>query len=112
MLIGAGQLVEQGSLAAVLVSCQCEGKKLSFRKGMLICLFVVFASFSKSRMRNGFGTLVSLWSFRTSDVFDFNFGCICKAQGQLVAVDPYFNRITHRCIFHHCHICHGNDSHI
>ena len=48
MLIGACKLVKERGLSTVLVSCQCKGKEFSLRKWILICLYMIFATFSKS----------------------------------------------------------------
>ena len=53
MLAGAGKLIKQSCLSAVLVSCQCKGKHFTVRKGIFRFLKMKFSAFSQSRMRDG-----------------------------------------------------------
>ena len=50
MLVGAGELVEQGRLAAVLVARQRKGQGLALRQGMLALFGVVASAFAQARM--------------------------------------------------------------
>ena len=50
MLIGACKLIEQSSLAAILVSGKRKGQCFSFGNGVFISLNVILAPFSKTRM--------------------------------------------------------------
>ena len=79
---------------------------------MLICFFMIFTSLAQTWMRNRPDTASSFLFFFIPYIINLNLGSICKTQSQLIAMYPDFNRVTHRCIFYHGHVRHGNDSHI
>ena len=88
MLIGAGQLIKQGGLAAVLVAHKRKGKYFTVRKGIFLLFCVVFSAFSVSGM-GGFRDLYFfLFFFRSAvDFFYLDFFRIIKPDGQFVSVE-------------------------
>ena len=112
MLIRSRQLVEQRSLAAVLVSCQCKGQQLSFRQWMLLCLIVVLSALSKAGMRNCFRIRLLFFFYSVPHLINGNPSGIGEAECQFIAVNPHFHRVSHRCILYHRHFRPRNDSHI
>ena len=116
MLVGTGQLVEQGGLAAVLISCQSEGNGLSCRKGIFARLHMVDAAFSQARVVGFLGAsgmfLCCLFSMYVFDFFDLDLFGIGKPQRQLIAVDSELHGISHGCQLHQFDFCAGNHAHI
>ena len=124
MLVGAGELVEERRLAAVLVACQREGEHGAFRQGILVLLLVVAAAFAEARVlqeirqRGDFfpavvGFLFSV-AFRRPDAVrvDTYLRGIRDSHREGVAVDHQFHRIPHRGIFGEGHLRSGDDSHV
>ena len=113
VLIGTGQLVEQGRLAAVLVSDQRKGQDCSVGKRIFRRSVVISSLFSQSGMffpgeRTGMLVLVAA----LGDLFNFDHRCIRQTQSQLVAVDLQFQRIIQRSAFYKSDLRSGNDSHV
>ena len=95
MLVGAGKLVEQGGLSAVLIACQRKGQQRSLRKG-IFCLFkMILSTFAETRMIDSFPFYFGLLFFRVPDIFNLDFLRVCLPQGQLVTVDPKLHGIAH-----------------
>ena len=112
MLIGTGQLVEQGGLSAVLIACQRKGQQRSLRKG-IFCLFkMILSTFAETRMIDSFPFYFGLLFFRVPDIFNLDFLCVRQTQGQLIAVNPKLHGISHGGQLHHGHLALGNQSHI
>ena len=87
VLVGTGELVEQGSLAAVLVARQRKGQGLILRQGMLPLLGVVLAALAKTRVLHHFSIHRGV---HRRGLFGGGHGDLCRVvqtQGQLIAVD-------------------------
>ena len=112
VLVGAGELVEQGGLAAVLVARQRKGQGLILRQGMLALLGVVLAALAKTRVLHHF--------FRHRGVhrrglFGGGHGDLCRVvqtQGQLIAVDAQLHGVTHGRQLYQRDLCPGDQTHI
>ena len=112
MLIGTGQLVEQGGLSAVLIACQREGQNFPLRKRMLRLLKMVFSALAETRVRAQLTLYPGLLFFRVTDIFNLDFLCVRQTQGQLIAVNPKLHGISHGRQLHHGHLALGNQPHI
>ena len=103
MLVGAGELVEQGGLAAVLVARQRKGDGCA--RGQRVCGTAPFCGrFAKARVGDGLHrtqvVLVVMFSFHLfggAGVHALNVDafCILQAQGQLVAPQLQFDGVAH-----------------
>ena len=116
MLVGAGKLIEKCCFATVLVASQCKGKQGILRQRIFIIFIMEPSTFTKTGVRHH---LFVKGRIRRPgrvngipDRIDFYFFCVGKPQGKLIAVDPYFYRITHRCIFYHGDIRFRDNSHV
>ena len=113
MLIGAGQLVEEGCFAAVLIADQSKGKQRSLRKRLPVFLMMIFAVLAKTGVS---GRTDFLYARMLVGAFPdrrhFNFTGVCKAQSQLVAMDLQLHGIAHGGKFHHGCFGSGDDAHI
>ncbi len=101
MLPGAGQLIEQGSLAAVLIAYQCEGQLCPFRQRVAAAFGMKPSFLSKTGMQRLLRGLL----FRTylcSDRLYLNLRGIGQSESKLIAVDPKLNGITHGSKFYDC----------
>ena len=112
MLIRAGQLVEQCRLSAILISCQCKCQCCSIRQWIFICFFMIFSTFSKSRMINLLFRNLILNLNLITDICNLYLFRICKPECQFITMDTKFHRITHWRVFYHGNVCPRNKSHI
>ena len=112
MLVGAGQLIEQRSLAAVLIAGEGKGQRGAFGQGIFGLLFVETAALAQTGMRHGRAPFRRRQWNRVADVFDLDLFCVRQAQRELVAVDAQFHRVAHRSKLDHRHIAVGNKTHI
>ena len=113
MLVGAGQLVEQGCLAAVLVSDQGKGQKRVIRERVPICLMVVLSILSKSRVireRDFLHPLVLIGALL--DQFHADLLGIRQAQGQLIAVHLDLHGVAHRGKLDDRELCPRDHAHV
>ena len=112
MLVGAGELVEQGSLAAVLVARQRKGQGLILRQGMLPLLGVVLAALAKTRVLHHFSIHRGV---HRRGLFGGAHGDLCRVvqtQGQLIAVDAQLHRVAHGRQLYQRDLCSGDQTHI
>ena len=113
MLIGAGQLVEKGGLAAVLVAGQGKGEGRAVGQRILVGLDVVFAVFTQTGMGAVAAQGVACGGRRMGlDGPDADLGGVGQAQGQLVAVDAQFHGIAHGRVFDQRDLGAGDDPHV
>ena len=113
MLIGAGQLIEQRRLAAVLVSHECKGENRSLRKRCPVSLAMIFSVLAESRVicvLDGLDSLVLIASF--FDEIDPDLLRIGKPQRQLISMNLQLHRVAHRRKFHHRELCSRDDAHV
>ena len=116
MLIGASELIEQRSLAAVLVAHEGESQDTVLWKRVLMFLDMVFAAFAETGMnhwkRTGLvsGTLVR--SLVGIGGGDFDQGGLRLAQRKAVSVYQQFHGVPERSILHKLHLLSGNHSHV
>ena len=114
MLIGPGQLVEQGGFTAVLVSRQGENDMLFRRLPISVS---ASALFTDSRVGNVLAGLNGFQYFPSAagvlvHVGDINLRRIRQPQGQRVAGYHQFHRIAHGCVLNQGDFNSGNQSHI
>ena len=112
VLVGAGELVEQGSLAAVLVARQRKGQGLILRQGMLPLLGVVLAALAKTRVLHH---LFRHRGVHRRGLFGGGHGDLCRVvqtQGQLIAVDAQLHGVAHGCQLYQRDLRPGDQTHI
>ena len=112
VLVGAGELVEQGSLAAVLVARQRKGQGLILRQGMLPLLGVVLAALAKTRVLHH---LLRHRGVHRRGLFGGGHGDLCRVvqtQGQLIAVDAQLHGVAHGCQLYQRDLRPGDQTHI
>ena len=112
MLVGAGQLVEQRGLAAVLVAGEGEGQRRALGEGMLGFLLMEAAALAQTGVRNGRAPLGRRQGNSVADVLDFDFLRVRKTQRQLVAVNAQLHRVAHRRELDHGHVAVGDKTHV
>ena len=98
MLVGAGKLVEQGGLSAVLVARQCKGEGRAVRQRILPLFGVVAAALAQAGVLYHF--LFRAGSGHHPDGFcrgNVDPGRVIQPEGQGVAVDLQLHRVTHGC---------------
>ena len=113
VLVGTGELVEEGRLAAILVAGKGKGEGGSLGKRMFACFDMVASALAQTgmlhgRMRRRAGGL----AFYGAGIADFNPLRVVHAQGQLIAVDAEFDGVAHRGEFDERNLCAGDDTHI
>ena len=114
VLVGAGELVEQGGLAAVLVARQCKGQGLAVGQGTLALFGVVAAAFAQARVlhhllrRAGLGGQRAPWGWRRPSI------CAASSSRRVsaVAVDLQLHGVAHGRKLHQRHLFPGNQPHI
>ena len=113
MLIGAGELVEQGGLAAVLVARQCKGQGRALRHRVFPFLGVVAPALAETRMLHHFAFPPGMSGGRgTRRRGDCDPGRIVQTQRQLVPMDLQFHRVAHGRKFHQRDPLAGDQPHI
>ena len=112
VLVRAGQLIEQRSLAAVLIAGEGKGQCSAFGQGIFGLLFVKAAALAQTGMRHRRAPFRRRQRNRVADVFDLDLFCVRQAQRELVAVDAQLHRVAHRSELDHRHIAVGNKTHI
>ncbi|CDD53729.1 putative uncharacterized protein [Ruminococcus sp. CAG:379] len=113
MLIGAGQPVKQGGLAAVLVSHQGKGQHLFLRQGAFSCLGVILAPLSQARVGNIPQAPLGYSGCRGSgDLLHEDLLRIRQPQGQLIPMYPQLQRISHGRKLDQCHLRIRDQTHI
>ena len=116
VLIGAGELVEQGGFAAILVAGKGKGEHGALGQGVLGLAVVLPAHLAIARVildcRSGVIMAVLDAGITVGAQLHFNLGCIVLAQGQAVAMQHKLYGIAHGGIFHQCHFHAGYHSHV
>ena len=120
VLVGTGQLVEQGGLSAVLVSDQGEFEQRTLGKRALVGLVVIFASLAKSRvgMRGvrlrhaGRRTGIGFNQCPFIQPFNFDPGSVRLAQGEGEPPHQQFHRVAQRRQLGQFHHTAGNHAHV
>ena len=96
MLIGTGQLVEQGRLAAVLVSDQSKCKQRIIRKRITGPLGMKTAFFSETGVLGFPGTAFhALRCGKRVERLDLNPCGIIQPQRQFISVNAKLHRVSH-----------------
>ena len=113
MLPCAGELVEKGGLAAVLVAHQCEGQRGTLRQEITAALGVEFAFFPEPRMRVIL-FLFAAFFFAAAGLqrFDLDAVRFRQAQGEFVAVKAHFHGVAHGSVFHDFDFRSGYQPHV
>ena len=116
MLVGAGELVEQGGLSAVLVACQGKGQLGSLGQGILIRLYMVFAPLAQAGVGPGFGMRhwlaglpYPLPGFRGTDLDLLR---VRQPEGQLISVDAQLHGVAHGGVFNEGDLRAGDHAHV
>ena len=113
VLLGAGELVEQGGLAAVLVAHQRVGQDGAIRQGMLPRLAVVLAAFAQTGVIRVAGAVYAdMAAAALSDGLDLDLIGLRQTQGQFVAMYLHLHRVAHGGQLHHRYLRAGDHAHI
>ena len=113
MLVGAGELVEQGRLAAVLVARQRKGQGLALRQGMLALFGVVASAFAQTRMLHHLVLPPGGCSGgRGRGRGDLDLRCVVQTQGQFIAVDLQLHGVAHGRKLHQRDLFAGDQPHV
>ena len=113
VLVGAGELVEEGRLAAVLVARQCKGKGRAVGQRVLALFGVVASAFAEARVLHRLFTFcLRLFCRRGFGQSDPDAGGIVQPEGQLVAVDAQLHRVAHGGKFDQRDLLTGDQPHI
>ena len=112
MLVGAGELIEQGGLAAVLVAGQRKGQCPVFRQGVLPFFDVIPAALAKAWMLHHF--ILDRCVHRRDGLGggDADLRGILQPQGQLVAVDAQLHGVPHGGQLDQGDLCARDQAHI
>ena len=112
VLVGTGQLVEQGGLAAVLVADQRKGQLCAVRQGIAAAPGMETAFFTQAGMLLGTLGFLFLIDGFLADRGNFNLLRVCKAESQLISVDPQLHGVSHRSQFDNGNFRTGDDAHV
>ena len=113
VLVGAGQLVEQGRLAAVLVSDQRKRKQGAIRKRITGSLGMETAFFTETGVLGFPGADFAVLPGRVRiKKLDVNLCRVVQAQRQLISVNAKLHRISHGGQFYHGQRRAGDHPHI
>ena len=112
VLVGAGELIEQGGLAAVLVAGQRKGQCLVFRQGVLPFFDVIPTALAKAWMLHHF--ILDRCVHRRDGLGggDADLRGILQPQGQLVAVDAQLHGVPHGGQLDQGDLCARDQAHI
>ena len=117
-LVGTCKLVEERSLAAVLISDKGEGELCVLRKFLSASLGMILAAFSESGVgyfRASCRLLLFLFGlFISLDLNRIHYDLLgfLKSQSQFISVYSYFHRVSHGSEFDNRNICLRDDSHV
>ena len=113
MLVGAGELVEERGLAAVLVAYQREGERGPLRKGIARALGVKLALLAETGVRGGlaFGAVLPVDGCRLNGL-NADLLRVGNTQCQLIAVQAQLHRVAHRGQLDHRHLDAGDQTHV
>ena len=98
MLVGTGELVEQGGLTAVLVASQRKGEGPVLGQGILPLFDVVFSALAKAGVIHHF--IICRSRRHCRGLFgggDADLRGIIQPEGQLVAMDAQLHGVAHGC---------------
>ena len=113
VLVGAGELVEQGGLPRVLVAHQSEGKGGALGERVAVALAVVLAVLAQARVLDGLdGGDADVGVGALLDGLDGDLGGVGKAERQLVAVDLELHGVAHGGQLHYRDLCPGDHAHV
>ena len=112
VLVGTGQLIEEGGLAAVLVAGQGKGQRCAFGQGIFVGLDMILAVFTQTGVSriNCTGCRRGPGLFVGRDDADF-FG-IGQTEGQHVTVNTQLHGVAHGGILDKGDVGAGDDTHI
>ena len=115
MLIGSGQLVEQGRLAAVLVADQSEGQGCICRERISCSLGMEPSALAKTGMFC-FMFMRLFWRLLLTGGFLHRYDCdLCRVshtQGQIIAMDQKLHGIAQRRQFNDRDLCPRDHAHV
>ena len=116
MLVGTGELVEQGSFAAVLVSGQRKGQWLALGDGVPLFMVMIagrVVQFAAAGVRRGrMAVLDRGGAVCFVNAFYLNLAGVIQPQGQFIAAQFQFNGVSHRGNFAQRHLGAGRQPHI
>ena len=114
VLVGSRQLVEEGRLAAVLVSHESECQSRAFRQGILSLLLVVSALFTEARMLRLILSFIRFILHSGALMYRYYLYLLCirNTKGQLVPVYAHFDRIAHGSKLYELYLGSRYDSHV
>ena len=113
VLVGAGELVKQGGLAAVLVAGKGEGQLLTCGQRRFVRLGVVLAAFAEAGMRCALAAgALRIVLLGEPNRGDGDAGGVGHAQRELVAVQAELHRVAHGRKLHQRNLRAGDDAHI
>ena len=113
MLIGAGELVEQGGLSAVLVADQRKGQRCTIRQRVAAALGMEPAAFAQTWVGH-FGCRLqgSAGRLRRRQRCHCDLIRVRKSQCEFIAVKHQLHGIAHGGVFDHRDLCAGDHAHI
>ena len=112
--VGAGQLVKERRLAAVLVAHQRKGEQRPLRQRVAASLGMEFAALAETRVRGpavGFRPL-PFRCRRSGHRLHVDFVSLCQPQRQLIPVQQHLHGVAHGGVFDHRHLRAGDQPHI
>lgn len=115
MLVGAGELVEEGGLAAVLVARQGKGQLGPLGEGVLLGLGVILAVLAQAGVGPGLpqgGDGIPVDGCFFADGGHGDLLRVGQAQGQGVAVQAQLHGVAHGGVFHQGDLHPGDDAHV
>ena len=112
MLVGAGELVEESGLAAVLVAHQGEGQLCPLGQRLAGAAGMELALLAEARVRALASAPLGGPLLRGRDRLDRDLLRVRQTQCQLVAVDAQLHRVAQRGQLHHGELRAGDDPHI
>ena len=98
VLVGAGELVEQGGLAAVLIAHEGKGQGRPLRERVAASLGMKASALAETRMLSGPVAVVDPLILERLAGSDLDFVCVIQAQCELVPVKHQLHRVSHRGI--------------
>ena len=116
MLVGAGQLVEQGGLAAVLVAGQRKVQRLALgdgRAGLAVVVAGGLAQFAHAGM--GYHPMAALLTGGPVGgmyIANFNFERVIQTQRQLISPQLQLDGVAHGGYLAQCHLGAGGQAHV
>ena len=118
MLIGSRQLIEERGFAAVLIAGKRESELPLHRAEMRLGVIDQAFFLTESRVRELKLPLLlikrfhMLWLPLTADIADTDLPGVLKPQREFIAMQPHFDGVSHRRIFHERHPDTRDEPHI